>query len=171
MARMNSVRLVAMVASVAVLLAACAGDPSGSGADGGSGDPIADGTTAVAAVGDLANAGLEVGTSWVLASFVLDDQEVALVDDAPITLRRTEQGIEGSSACNTYGADRQQLDGDGDLLFPPVHVTEMACLDEQVMQLEATYLAALAEVDGAASEDGALVLSSDRATLRFDSTG
>lgn len=171
MVRTNLARLVAVVATVAFLLAACAGDPSGSGVDGGSGDPTDDATTAVATGGDLATAGLEVGTSWVLTSFVVDDQEVDLVDDAPITLRRTEQGIEGSSGCNTYGADGQQLDGDGDRLFPPVYVTEMACMDEQVMQLETTYLDALAEVDGAASEDGMLVLSSGRATMGFEPAG
>lgn len=168
MARTNPARLVAVVAAVAFLLAACGADPSGSGGDGGSGTPTDDATTAAGADGDLAMAGLEVGTSWVLTSFVVDDQDVDLVDDAPITLHRTEQGIEGSSGCNTYGADGQQLDGDGDVVFPPLYVTEMACMDEQVMQLETTYLDALAEVDGVASEDGMLVLSSDRATLRFE---
>jgi heat shock protein HslJ len=167
--RIVSVRLAATIVTFSLAVVGCAGDPVGSGASTSS-QPT--GPVATASGADvLASAGLEVGTSWVLTSLVVDDEEVALVDGSPITLERTEQGIDGSAGCNRYGADGQQLGGGDGRLFPPVYVTEMACLDDAVMQVESTYLQALAEVDGAAGEDGALVLSSDRSTLRFEPAG
>ena len=156
MVRTRAARLRGLVVAVAVVVAGCGTDP------GAGTDPSAD---------PLAAAGLEVDTSWVLTSFLLTDEEVALLDGSPITLARTEQGIEGTSGCNQYGADGQQLVGDGGRLFPPLYVTEMACLDPGVMELETTYLGALADVTTATSEAGTLVLSGDGATLRFDRAG
>lgn len=140
---------IALATLLAVVVSACAGT--------GDDDPVA-------------NAGLEVGTSWVLTSMTVDGAQVALIEASPVTLERTEEGISGTSACNQYGTgsqaitDRQDQPG---LVFPPMFSTMMACMEPGVMELEAAYLDAMAKATSITSDGDALVISGPTATMRF----
>lgn len=125
------------------VLAGCGDD----GDDGGGADPFGSGT-------------------WVLESGTVDGDALALVVDAPVTLIVDEGQVGGSSACNRYSGPIT-VDGDSVELGPGLAVTEMACLDPGVMELEAAYLAAIGRVDTATRADDRLVLAGEGVELTF----
>ncbi len=84
-----------------------------------------------------------------------------------ITLDFTDSTIGGFSGCNSYGGS-YRLAGN-QLTFPQSIVsTLMACQDENIMALEATFTGALAKNPRVAAQNGRLTLtSSDGTTLTF----
>lgn len=99
------------------------------------------------------------GTEWTLVS------GVDAPDDAVPTLTLEEGTASGFSGCNQYGGP-YELDGDS-ISFGPLAGTLMGCPEPQATT-EASYLAALEDVDAWAVEDGELVLSTGGAeALRF----
>jgi heat shock protein HslJ len=127
---------------LALILAACA--PSGEAPGTGNGPtpavtptgPAATPTGPPGAGNSLAN------TAWVLVSYGAPGAETPVVAGSTVTLE-FEAGDQagGSAGCNSYGG-HYRVDGDA-ISFSEMVQTLMACEDEQVMEQEAQYLAAL----------------------------
>jgi heat shock protein HslJ len=137
----TSSRVAVGLALCAVLLSAC-GEEASSAVD-----PFGDGT-------------------WLLVAGDVDGAPLILYDTHPVTLRADGDTVGGTSACNQYGGILR-LDGAG-VSIDEISMTEMACLDDGVMELEAVYLGALGRVDDAALEGEQLILAADGVRLRFD---
>lgn len=141
----RGITIVALIAGSSLAMTACAdGGDKGSGASGT----------------------LE-GVTWVLDRASID----ALVPDAPADARvdaRFEDGqVSGRSGCNTYGGG-YEVGGDA-LTFDTLGGTEMACMPESLMDLEAAFLAALGDVGSFRVTGEELVLTGADATLTFTS--
>jgi len=139
----------ASAALAAVLLAACAGPA----APGGGSGPEAE--TAPESLLD----------AWELVSGRGPDGEVVTQDGHPITLEIEEENWGGSAGCNRYSGS-VTLDGD-ELTMLEVAVTEMACMEDGVMEAEAAYLAAFTTVDRWAFDGDTLTLTGPDAELVF----
>lgn len=108
---------------------------------------------------------------WVLVE--AEDAEGSFdLTAADVTLSVDGSSISGTAACNLYGATVVgRIDYSDEL---PVRVdglfqTEMACLDEKLMQVEARYLRALGAVEaGLRIDSDTMALFSDDVRLVFD---
>lgn len=92
-------------------------------------------------------------TEWQVKSI----KGQTLADNIKVTISVDGERVFGSSGCNRYfGAS--QLTGEG-LRFGPIAGTRMACLNDEVSQLEQTFLSALDDVRRFdISEQGELML-------------
>ena len=104
-------------------------------------------------------------TTWQLASGAVDGTALVLVDDRFVTFRVDNGQIGGVAACNHYGGDITITNGV--VTISAMFMTEMACPDDGLMELEAGYLAALARVNAVALEGDELVLTGEGVELRF----
>ncbi|HSI99185.1 MAG TPA: META domain-containing protein [Patescibacteria group bacterium] len=104
--------------------------------------------------------------AWQLAAAIVDGQELELLDDHPVTAVIEGSTIGGRSACNEYGG-RIEVAGDG-VRIGELGGTAMACGPDEVMALEAAYLAALGRVRAIEVIDGRLALRGQAVDLRFD---
>jgi heat shock protein HslJ len=104
--------------------------------------------------------------AWQLASAIVDGQELELLDDHPVTAVIEASGIGGRSACNEYGG-RIEVAGDG-IRIGEIGMTAMGCAPDEVMTLEAAYIAALVRVRAIEVIGGQLALRGDEVDLRFD---
>jgi heat shock protein HslJ len=105
-------------------------------------------------------------TSWVLEGGSIDGEEIPIVEGHPITLVFDEdQSAGGSSACNSYFGGYEI--SAGAISFSDIGMTMMACVDQEVMDSEDSYLAALARVDSFTSDGTSLVLTGEGVELRF----
>ena len=104
--------------------------------------------------------------TWVLVSGSVDGAQLVLVDDAPVTFLVDNGEVGGRSACNSYGGPISATDGVV-TIGPGLVMTEMACLADGVMDLEAAYLAALERVTAVGRDGDALVLSGEGIHIRF----
>jgi heat shock protein HslJ len=92
--------------------------------------------TALAACGDSDDAALE-NTAWELESLSGN----SVLPGTTITLEFSDQEISGSAGCNHYGG---AFEAKGkDLSIADIFFTEMACLEEGVMEQEGQYLGVL----------------------------
>ncbi len=103
---------------------------------------------------------------WRLISATVDGAAVVLIATYPVTLRVTDGQVGGTAACNSYGGPIAVVAGVV-TIGPDLFQTEMYCLDETVMDLEAAYMAALARIDAVAFDGGDLVLTGPDVELRF----
>lgn len=104
--------------------------------------------------------------AWQLASAIVDGQELELLDDHPVTAVIDASTIGGRSACNEYGG-RIEVAGDG-IRIGEVEMTAMGCAPDEVMTLEAAYVAALGRVRAIEVIGGQLALRGEEVDLRFD---
>lgn len=102
---------------------------------------------------------------WVLVAGEGPEGPVPLPPTAPITLQIDGESWGGTAACNSYGGTVQVRNGR--VTSTGFAVTEMACVDDEVMRAEAAYLAALLQVDRADRDGGDLVLTGPETSLRF----
>jgi heat shock protein HslJ len=94
------------------------------------------------------------GTNWRLTQIGTD----SVIENSEVTLNFDAEGnATGKGGCNEYGTT-YTADG-SDLSFGDVISTEMACLDEAVMQQEAAFFAALAAAKSYAFEDSTLTIT------------
>ncbi|OFW65778.1 MAG: hypothetical protein A2Z12_04380 [Actinobacteria bacterium RBG_16_68_21] len=104
--------------------------------------------------------------TWQLTAGSVDGNTLIPIGGSPVTLRVDGEQVGGTSACNSYGGPLSM--GEGTVTIgPAIHMTEMACLAEGVMELEAAYLGAIARVTSAVREATDLVLRGDAVELRF----
>jgi heat shock protein HslJ len=104
---------------------------------------------------------------WVLAEGRGPDGQLTLRETAPVTLSIDGERWGGVAACNSYGGS-VTVDGDRVSFDDGVAVTEMACLDEDVMTLEAAYLAAFQASERVALRAAQLVLSGPDVELVYE---
>ena len=148
----------ALLAALALVLAACSNDNSGTAVPGdtttvpGSTEPGTDPTAAPpGAGGDLA------GTRWVATDLIVAGAPADIVANAEPTLDFSENGVDlgGTTGCNSYFAS-YSVDGVF-LVFGGVGMTEMAC-EEPLMEQEADVLAVFAGQTPYAVGDGTLTV-------------
>ena len=137
---------------VIVLLTACARFAPGAGGST-SPDPAPSGGAAPDLIG-----------AWVLKQGSGPHGNIAVPDDARVTLRFEDDEV-GGQACNHYGG-RYELRADGTIGLSAMSMTEMACA-EPMMTVEAAYHAALAAVTRAARAGDTLTLSGEGTELVF----
>jgi heat shock protein HslJ len=113
----------------------------------------------------VAPSALDPGGSWQLVQGQVDGQQLALDDDARVTLVVDGSNVSGESACNQYFGDFTVVDGR--VTLGGLGGTEMACADP-AMAIEAAYLAGLAKVDAARMDGDLLVLTGQGTELRFE---
>ena len=112
------------------------------------------------------------GERWVLDPASIARLGVEVPAGTIVDLTFGEDGsLGGTSGCNTYHATYQA--GNGSLDLGDIAVTEMACEDPAVMELESAYLDAFSQVTGWKVQPGfeqrpALTLTDgDRVELRY----
>ena len=139
------------------LLAACGVPTTGSSTSQTT--PLA--ATPDAAITPAASAGADLeGTTWRLEEYGPADNPIAAVADPPVTAAFEAGGrLGGMAGCNSYFAT-YTLDGQS-FTASGVGSTEMACLDDQRMQQETAFLAALRTAT-------ALERTGDRLTIDYD---
>lgn len=135
---------VALVLTAALGLSAC----------GGTGEPGAESTP-------------DPTGDWVLTEGSSPDGPLVLVEASPVTLSIDGERWGGIAACNSYGGS-VSLDGDRVTIDDGVAVTEMACLDEEVMALEGAYLAAFQATERVELRGEQLVLTGPDVELVYD---
>ena len=100
------------------------------------------------------------GTEWRLASFGPAGALQPVLPGSTITLRFEQNGqATGSGGCNSYGAS-YQVQG-SNLAISQVISTEMACLQQGVMEQEQRYFQAL-------QSTGSFVLGSDQLVISYN---
>lgn len=103
--------------------------------------------------------------SWRLTGGVHGGDPIPLIDDAPITMTVDGSEIGGRSACNHYGG---QLAVDGrSISLGAMTMTEMGC-DGPIMESEAAYIAALADVERFDRSGEALTFTGEGVELTYD---
>lgn len=105
---------------------------------------------------------------WQLVSGTVDGVEVPILETNPITIVFEGDQVSGVAACNNYSGPFA-LDAPS-IEFGNLVITEMACLDEEVMEAESLYMLGLIAVDTIALE-GTLTLSGPGVELVFEPTG
>jgi heat shock protein HslJ len=119
--------------------------------------------------GDAASGGAAAleGVTWVLDRGSIDALAPDVPADARVDARFEDGQVSGRSGCNSYGGG-YEVDGDA-LTFDMLGGTEMACMPESLMDLEAAYLAALGGGVSFRATADELVLTGADATLTFTS--
>lgn len=102
------------------------------------------------------------GTSWTLQSY---NKNQPLAGHEP-TLSFEDSQVSGTTGCNSYGGE-YEVDGEK-LSFGAMFMTEMACLDEGVMDQESAYLELLGQAESYELVDGVLtIFAGQQQTLTF----
>lgn len=137
---------------VVLLVAGCARLTPGAG---GSASPQpSDGGTGTGIVGD-----------WILTRATHGGAPISVPDGWQVTLRFTDDGEVGGQACNHYGGT-YDFDA-GRITLSAMSMTEMAC-EDPMMDVEAAYHAALAEITGAERQGDRLTLRGDAVELVYE---
>ena len=145
---------VSMVAFV-LLTAACGTEVSNAGTDRLPDDDQASG----------ADDSPSLDGDWLLIDATIDGKALALDPDYDITLLIMASQVSGRAACNGYGGTAS-IDGTA-FSIGDVGQTEMGC-EPSVMDLEASYVAALGKVTTAHRTAEALTLTSEHVDLVFE---
>jgi heat shock protein HslJ len=106
-----------------------------------------------------------VGTQWVLTGYGPAAQPVALPDGAQVTAEFTSDQVKGAAPCNSYGGG-YSVDGKR-LTVGQLVQTERACLREDLMALESTFLKALSAATSYTIDGDTLTIDYDGGVLRF----
>ena len=105
-----------------------------------------------------------IGHSWVLKSFVSDDDVVDVIEGAEATLEfGTDGRIVGTTGCNHYGGSYTEVDS-SNLSISAVAATEMACMGDGIMDQESRFLRSLTSVSSMELRDGELQLYLEQAS-------
>lgn len=151
----NVLRILSLVAVVAVL-AACGGTDDGATSSTTAGDGAPEEGGADDAV---------LGRTWVLDALTVDGEDATAEGGSVPTVSFTAEGeVSGSGPCNQYFGSYVR-DGES-VEIAGLGWTEMACLDQSVMEAETAFFDALATVTTMAVVDGRLVL--DGPGARFE---
>ncbi|MGI9606782.1 MAG: META domain-containing protein [Acidimicrobiales bacterium] len=104
---------------------------------------------------------------WQLDAITIDGTTVSIPDTPrPLDLEIELGQVSGTGGCNRFGGQIVSGD-DGSLSLVDIAITEMACVDQDMMSFETTYVSALIEATTWSVEPNALTFSSDSAELRF----
>lgn len=102
------------------------------------------------------------GTDWELTAM----NGLAPVVNTTLTISFSDGQMGGSSGCNSYGGE-YKVKGDK-LTADSIFMTEMACMDNGVMDQEAAFLQIFQDAPSFSVNDGVLqITTSDGRTLTF----
>jgi len=105
-------------------------------------------------------------SNWMLATYGTAEAPVAVLPQAPINLIFTQEGISGSSGCNTYfGQFHYDINA---LTFSGIGSTLMACTDAAAMTQETDYLNALRTATSYVIDNGVLKITYQEGVLTFN---
>ena len=107
------------------------------------------------------------GTSWVLESFGPMDNVTAVLPNSAPTLNFEAGQVNGNASCNSYSGE-VTLDEDGTMTVSMLVSTLMACADQAMMQQEADFMAALAQVTSYTLSGSQLTLQTPDGVLNFE---
>ena len=86
------------------------------------------------------------GTQWQLTSYGEPGSETPVVEETEAVLQfEQDNQATGTSGCNSFGGQYQI--SNGEIAFPEIVATEMACPGEGVMEQEMAYFQALRNAD------------------------
>lgn len=105
--------------------------------------------------------------NWVLVSGTGTRGALPLRPGDDVTLTVTDDRVNGKAACNSYGGRLSRTDGGGFTITGGLSLTEMACADRRLMDLESLYVNALVAVRSAQATGDRLVLRGDGVELTF----
>jgi heat shock protein HslJ len=106
------------------------------------------------------------GTQWQLTT--INGEKVAeMLAGRAVTIRFEGAEAGGSAGCNTYGGSYEADAASGSISFSDLFATLMACEDEAVMQLEASFLEALNNASNYEIEGDTLRFFAGEQTLVF----
>ncbi|MBI1281613.1 MAG: META domain-containing protein [Anaerolineaceae bacterium] len=129
-----------------------------------SGSTVASASTPAVVPADPTFGGL-TNNNWVLASYGSDEAPIPVLPEAPISLTFTQDGISGSSGCNTYfGQFQYDIDK---LTFSGIGSTLVACPDTTMAQ-ENAYLDALRTATSYSINNGVLRITYRDGVLTFN---
>lgn len=132
------------------------------------GDGDADDTDTTAPATEAPGASFDPAGEWIMVGGTLDDEPIPLAADRPITLQIEADGsVGGQSACNSYMG---RLVRPSDLFELGNVVTTLMACEEEVMESEAAYLAALERIVGGERTGDRLLLTGPGAELEFSAT-
>jgi heat shock protein HslJ len=104
--------------------------------------------------------------SWQMTSGTVDGEEISLLDSHPVTITFEGNQVSGTAACNGYGGTFD-LDG-SEIAIGELAMTEMACVPEEIMQIEAMFATAISRVE-TVGIDEQMTLSGEGVELVFES--
>ncbi len=161
---MRRLRWLLPAALLVLLLPACGNPPPASqpGVGAGGTSTSTDSTAAPAATPAATSL---AGTQWVLTGYGSAAEPLAPPEGAQVTAQFTGDQVQGTAACNSYSgsytADDQRL------TIGALMQTEMACLREDLMELERVFLQALGAARAYAVDGDTLTIDYDGGVLRF----
>lgn len=105
---------------------------------------------------------------WVLESYGEAGDMTPALTTAEVTAELSSENDEltGSAGCNSYFGG-YEADGSRLSLVGPMAITEMACLDDDIMDQEARYLDILSAAQSYTIEGGKLMIECGGETLVF----
>jgi heat shock protein HslJ len=103
---------------------------------------------------------------WRFVDGSTADGPIAVPQDGDVTLTIDGASVGGRSHCNSYNGTAS-IDGDS-IEVDGVAVTEMACLDEALMEAEAAYLDAFLGSTDISLDDDRLLLRGDASELAYE---
>ncbi len=106
------------------------------------------------------------GVQWTLVSYGAAAAPVTALDNAPVSIDFTQQGVSGKSGCNQYSGNF--VFNNNTLTFSPLVSTQLAC-DQAIMDQEAAYLTALQTATGYQIVNGELQITYLDGVLVFKS--
>lgn len=107
------------------------------------------------------------GTHWNLVSLGMADSVTAVLPDSAATLNFEAGQVSGNASCNSYSGE-VTLGEDGTMTVGMITSTLMACADEAMMQQEADFMAALAQVTSYTLSGSQLTLQTPDGVLNFE---
>ncbi len=103
---------------------------------------------------------------WSLESGTVNDEEIPIVEDHPITLEFVDDGqVAGTGGCNNYFGG-YAINGT-EISFTELGSTMMACEPVEAMDAEGMYLGALESVDQFSASEDSLTLTGEGVELNF----
>lgn len=109
-----------------------------------------------------------VGTSWTLNRTEQNGGTFLPQPNSNVTLDFLENGeIGGNASCNNYFGS-YTIGANGSLQLGNIGITEMACVEDGLMQQETDFVDALSNVERFTLDGGTLVLVFANGTLHFD---
>lgn len=107
------------------------------------------------------------GTHWNLISYGPMDNVTAVLPDSAPTLNFAAGQANGNASCNSYSGE-VTLGEDGTMTVGMLASTLMACADQAMMQQEADFMAALAQVTSYTLSGSQLTLQTPDGVLNFE---
>lgn len=106
------------------------------------------------------------GSRWNLVELILNGESLPLVSGSRPTVDFKDGSIGGTTGCNSFGG--AYTIGDETIRFGEMPMTQMACLEDGLMEQEANIMAVLKQVSRWEIAAGQLILSGENSRLIYE---